>query len=81
MPRTLRNAWLTDSVGPWFFQQALVGDYDPTDPVLPAWIWPGQLVYLRHFQTGEYVTASLDGLTISDMYDNMGDDIRRLHIR
>ncbi|KAE8315359.1 hypothetical protein BDV41DRAFT_531755 [Aspergillus transmontanensis] len=70
-----------NTVGPWFFEQVLAGDYDPNDPVVAARIWPGQLVYLRQFQTGEFVTVSMDGLTLSDMYDNnLDSDVRRLHI-
>lgn len=31
---------------------------------------------------GEFVTASMDGLTISDMYDSiLDDDVRRMYIR
>ncbi|OQD62124.1 hypothetical protein PENPOL_c013G02160 [Penicillium polonicum] len=70
-----------NTVGPWFFEQVVSGEYDPTDPVLAARVWPGQVVYLRQVQTGEFLTASMDGMTISDMYDNiLDDDIRRLHI-
>ncbi|OJJ69779.1 hypothetical protein ASPBRDRAFT_678148 [Aspergillus brasiliensis CBS 101740] len=70
-----------NTIGPWFFDQVLAGEYDPSDPVVAARIWPGQLVYLRQFQTGEYVTVSMDGLTLSDLYDNnLDDEVRRLHI-
>ncbi|RAH59380.1 hypothetical protein BO85DRAFT_437428 [Aspergillus piperis CBS 112811] len=70
-----------NTVGPWFFDQVLAGEYDPNDPVVAARIWPGQLVYLRQFETGEYVTASMDGVTLSDLYDNnLDDEVRRLHI-
>ncbi|RDW58530.1 uncharacterized protein DSM5745_11221 [Aspergillus mulundensis] len=70
-----------NTVGPWFLQQVPTGQFDPSDPVLTARIWPGQLVYLRQFQTGDFATASMDGLAISDMYEDMlDDDVRRFYV-
>ncbi|KAJ5787748.1 hypothetical protein N7457_002738 [Penicillium paradoxum] len=70
-----------NTVGPWFFQHVLSDEDDPADPVLAARVWPGQAVYLRQVETGEFVTPSIDGITISDMYDNVLDgEVRRLHI-
>jgi hypothetical protein len=67
---------------PWFFEQTRDGAYNWTDEVLASRVWPGQSVYLRNFQTGEYVSASMDGVTITDMYGEIHDDtIRRLYIR
>jgi hypothetical protein len=64
------------------FEQTRDGAYIWTDEVLASPVGPGQLVYLRNFRTGEYVTVSMDGVTIRDMYDEIPDGtIRRLYIR
>lgn len=76
------NASGSQVTGPWFFEQTRDGDYNWADNVLTSRVWPGQSVYLRNFQTGEFVTASMEGMTITDMYDEKPDDtIRRLYIR
>ena len=57
-------------------------NYNKSDKALTSRVWPGQIVYLRQFQTGDFVTASVNGTTITDAYDHIiDDDIRRFHIR
>lgn len=68
--------------GPWYLEPTLDGKHNTTDEVITSRIWPGQSVHLRNCQSGDYVTASMSGNAVTDMYDDMTDDsIRRLYIR